>query len=164
MFGVSVEHFLIFLLLLILFSNASSRRYGWSRQTIVQYNFGFRGWTASNVRNYPTFRQTLQLPSSEWICIGWAFLEALYGASSRRRVWYDRFEWRSVRTGNDQPIYTYSPWKWQLQCLPKAEVVQWTPTAKTWEQEIMAPYIDWVTYLYEAGVWRLYAIIWYDGS
>jgi hypothetical protein len=37
----------------------------------------FRGWTASNVENYP-FRQKLQLPSSGWICNGWAFLEALY--------------------------------------------------------------------------------------
>jgi hypothetical protein len=35
---------------------------GWSSMC----DFGFRGWAASNVESYPTFRQILQLPSSEW--------------------------------------------------------------------------------------------------
>jgi hypothetical protein len=30
-------------------------------------NFCFRGWAASNVDNSPTFRRTLQLPSSPWV-------------------------------------------------------------------------------------------------
>jgi hypothetical protein len=45
---------------------------GWSSM----YNFGFRGWAAPNVENYP-FRQTLQLPSSVWICNGCATLDPL---------------------------------------------------------------------------------------
>jgi hypothetical protein len=34
--------------------------HGWSSKD----NFGFRGWAALNVENYPTFQQTMQLPSS----------------------------------------------------------------------------------------------------
>jgi hypothetical protein len=34
----------------------------------IKYLFGFWGWCASNVENYPAFRQTLQLPSSERMC------------------------------------------------------------------------------------------------
>jgi hypothetical protein len=52
--------------------------------SILVQNFGFRGWAASNVESYPTFWQTLQLPSSGWICVDWAFLEAIYRAGSRR--------------------------------------------------------------------------------
>jgi hypothetical protein len=63
------------------------RSFGWiqstKEQNLILYNFGFRGWAASNVENYSTFRQTLQLPSSGWICNGWAFLETLYGVGSR---------------------------------------------------------------------------------
>jgi hypothetical protein len=33
---------------------------GWSSMS----NFGFRGWAASNVVRYPTFRQTLQFPQN----------------------------------------------------------------------------------------------------
>jgi hypothetical protein len=47
-----------------------------------------------------------------------------------------------------RPTITYSPWRWKLQCLPKrwiifnirggsswkAEVVHWTPAAKTYGQ------------------------------
>jgi hypothetical protein len=45
---------------------------------LVRYRFPSlpvpRGWAASNVENCPTFWQTLQLPSSEWICNGWTLL------------------------------------------------------------------------------------------
>lgn len=34
------------------------------------YNFGFRGWAASNVVGFATFRQALQLPSLGWMCAG----------------------------------------------------------------------------------------------
>jgi hypothetical protein len=36
-------------------------------KTNYMCNFGCRGWAASNVKNRPTFRQTLQLPSSGWM-------------------------------------------------------------------------------------------------
>jgi hypothetical protein len=48
-------------------------------------NFGFRGWAASNVENYPTFRQTLQLLSSGWMRNGWRDCGSLYRAGSRWR-------------------------------------------------------------------------------
>jgi hypothetical protein len=47
-------------------------------QFITMHNFSFWGWSTSNVESYPTFRQTFQLPSSVWVCFGWALLEALY--------------------------------------------------------------------------------------
>jgi hypothetical protein len=50
------------------------------------YNIGFRGSAESNVENYPTFRQTLQLPSSGLICNGWAFLEAYIGQAVNRKL------------------------------------------------------------------------------
>jgi hypothetical protein len=58
-------------------------------------NFGFRGQAESNVDNYPKFRQTLQLPSSGWMCGGWALLEALYRAGSRWWVGFDGADWWS---------------------------------------------------------------------
>jgi hypothetical protein len=46
-------------------------------------NFGIRGWAAWNAEYYPTFRQTLQLPSSGWMCSSWGILEAWYRTSCR---------------------------------------------------------------------------------
>jgi hypothetical protein len=36
--------------------------------SLSMYNFGFRGWAASNVKNHPTSQQPLQFPSAGWIC------------------------------------------------------------------------------------------------
>lgn len=46
---------------------------------LVSVKLCFLGWAASNVECYPTFRQALQLPSSAWICNGWALLKAYVG-------------------------------------------------------------------------------------
>jgi hypothetical protein len=58
------------------------------------YKFGFQGWAESNVENDPTFRQILQLPTSEWICndIGQAvvgeldFMVLIGGAEERAAI------------------------------------------------------------------------------
>jgi hypothetical protein len=114
--------------------------------THLMCDFSFRGWAASNVEGYPSFRQTLQLPCSGWMCIGWVFLEALCRAGGRLRVECDHLP---PVTFQKHPTNTHSPWRWQLQHLakcwitfnvrrgysPKTEVAHWTPAAKTWGQE-----------------------------
>jgi hypothetical protein len=62
-------------------------------------NFGFRSWALSNVENCPTFRQTLQLPSSGWMCGDCACLEISCRAGSRWRVGSDGADWWSGRAG-----------------------------------------------------------------
>lgn len=47
------------------------------------YNFGFQRGAVSNAESYPTFWQTLLLPSSALIWTGWEFLKALYRAGRR---------------------------------------------------------------------------------
>jgi hypothetical protein len=60
------------------------------------YNFVFRGWAASNVENYTTFRQTIQLPSSGLMCIGSGFCEASYRTGSRWLVGCEGYDWRNT--------------------------------------------------------------------
>lgn len=66
----------------------------------VLYNFSFQGWATVNVESYPMFQQILQLPPSRWICIGSAFLEALYKAGSRQSVGCDKSDWQSGLLSN----------------------------------------------------------------
>jgi hypothetical protein len=56
-----------------------------------------------NVENYPVFLQTLHLPSSGWMCSGWAFLEALYRAGSRWQVGCNGADWWSERAHFSTP-------------------------------------------------------------
>jgi hypothetical protein len=45
-------------------------------------SFCFRGHAASIVKSFPTFRQTLQLPSSGWMCVGEEVIEPFQGSGS----------------------------------------------------------------------------------
>jgi hypothetical protein len=42
----------------------SSEKKDFVNMLLSMCGFGYRRWTTSNVEGYPTFRQTLQLPSS----------------------------------------------------------------------------------------------------
>jgi hypothetical protein len=69
-------------------------------------NFGFRGWVASDVDSYRTFRQTFQLPSSGWMCRSWAFLEALYKVACRS-WWYCWVERKNGLLANGRRVYEW---------------------------------------------------------
>lgn len=74
---VSLGWFTCFQFFILLRCDAINLKYKQFKRSLV-YNFSFQEWAVSDVENYPTFWQMLQLPSSGWICNGQAFLEALY--------------------------------------------------------------------------------------
>jgi hypothetical protein len=49
-------------------------------------NFGFRGWAASNVENYPAFRQTLRRWQLQCLPKRWIILNIRRGSSSKAEV------------------------------------------------------------------------------
>jgi hypothetical protein len=94
--------------------------------------------SVSNIESY-LFWQTFQLPSSGWVCRGWAFLEALYRADSK---WWVGL---MVLIGGAEDQAAIHCLRWQMQCLPKcwiivsiwsssflkAEVTHWNLATKT---------------------------------
>jgi hypothetical protein len=109
--------------------------------------FGFRVQTASNVDSCPTFRQTLHLPSTWWLCIGckqvcifWSLIayfpqpraHLLSDSSPLSRfsnqlyhiqrptysLPYTRLPKQPTNTDSVK-TNTHSPWRRQMQCLPK---------------------------------------------
>jgi hypothetical protein len=73
-----------------------------------EFNAQFRLLGISQVENYPLLRQTFQLPSSGLICIDLSFCEP-----------YVRHAYPTYGR-QKRPTNTYSPYRWQLKCLPKS--------------------------------------------
>jgi hypothetical protein len=48
-------------------------------QLLGMYNFGFQGSAASNVERFSTFWQTLQLPSTGYVCFRKPYIEQAVG-------------------------------------------------------------------------------------
>lgn len=63
------------------------------------WNFGFCVWT-TKVENYPTFWETLQLPSSGGMYGDWACLETSYRTGNKWWVGYDGADWWSRKVGS----------------------------------------------------------------